>query len=83
MVAKKADTIEFEFRENVYTASKSELESYETNKQISIGGPAMYLAIERIFGGRDIEYGKMAGGSFEDMLALVNAAFAAVPKAKN
>lgn len=83
MATKKDDIIEFEFRDNVFQASKTELESYETNKQISMGGPAMYMAIERIFGGRDIEYGKIVGGSFDDMLALTNAAFAAVPRAKN
>lgn len=80
--AAKPETITFEFGENTFVAVKDELESYETNKQIAMGGPAMYLAFDRIFAGNDVECAKLAGGSFDDMIALVNAAFAAA-KAKN
>lgn len=84
MAAKKVETIEFDFRDNTFVAVKAELESYETNKQIAMGGPAMYLAFDRIFAGNDIAYSKLVGGSFEDMTALVNAAFAAASnQAKN
>lgn len=82
--AAKPETITFEFRDHTFLAVKDELESYETNKQVELGGPSMYAAFERIFAGNDVTYAKLAGGSFGDMIALVNAAFAAAaPKAKN
>lgn len=85
MAARKTDTFEFEFeyKGKTFEASRSELESYETNKQLAVGGNEFYLAVERVFLGRDVEYAKMVGGTYDDIVALTNAAFAAYPKAKN
>lgn len=84
MATKKTGIVEFEYQGSTFEAVREELESYETNKQVCMGGPGMYLALERIFGGRDVEYSKIVGGSFNDLTALANAAFAAAgAKAKN
>lgn len=84
MSVKKADDfVTFEFDGHEFEAVKSELESYETNKQIAVGGSGLYLAAGRIFAGRDVEYSKMLDGSFDSVVALINAAFAAHAKAKN
>lgn len=80
---KKADVVEFEYDGMKFEAVKSELESYETNKQLALGGSPFYIAVERLFAGRDTEYSKMVGGSYANMVKLVNAAFAADQKAKN
>ena len=83
MAGKDTGMVTFEFGGFEFEAVKSELESYETNKQLAMGGTAFYEAVDRIFAGRDVEYCKKVGGSFSDMTALVNAAFAAYGKAKN
>lgn len=80
---KNAETIEFEHEGVKFQAVKSELESYETNKQLSMGGNAFYQAVGRVFAGRDVEYSKMLDGTYDSVVALVNAAFAAHAKAKN
>ena len=80
---KKPETVEFEYDGMTFEAVKSELESYETNKQLAMGGSMYYRAVDRMFAGRDVEYSKMLGGSFDSMTALINAAFAANAKAKN
>lgn len=82
-MAKGADVVKFEHEGHEFEAVKAELESYETNKQLAMGGPAFYLAVGRVFGGRDVEYSKMLGGSYDAAVGLVNAAFAAYSKAKN
>lgn len=83
MATRKNDTFEFEYKGDTFEASRSELDSYETNKQLAVGGNEFYLAVERIFLGRDVEYAKQVGGTYTDLVNLVNAAFAAYPKAKN
>lgn len=75
--------IKFEHEGHEFEAIKTELESYETNKQLAMGGPAFYLAVGRVFGGRDVEYANMLGGSYDAIVGLVNAAFEAHGKAKN
>lgn len=80
---KNAETIEFEHEGKKFSAVKSELESYETNKQLAMGGNAFYLAVGRVFAGRDVEYSRMLDGSYDSMVGLVNAAFSAHAKAKN
>lgn len=80
---KKTDTIVFEYEGHKFEAVKSELESYETNKQLAIGGNGFYLAVDRLFAGRDVEYSKLLDGSYDSLVALVNAAFAADRAAKN
>lgn len=81
--AKKGDVVKFEFEGHEFEAVKSEMESYFTNKQLNMGGNGFYMAVERIFGGRDIEYSNIVGGSNGAMIALVNAAFEADRTAKN
>ena len=83
MARKDIEMVEFEYDGMQFEAVKSELESYETNKQLAMGGTAFYMAVDRLFAGRDVEYSKKIGGSFNAMTALVNAAFAANSKAKN
>lgn len=83
MPAKKPEMVKFEYEGNAFEAVKSEMDSYETNKQLAVGGPLLYIAMERLFNGRDVEYSKVVGGSYDAMIGLVNAAFAAYPKAKN
>ena len=75
--------VKFEYEGIQFEAVRSELESYETNMQLALGGPQFYLAVRRLFAGRDVEYSKLLGGSFESMTKLVNAAFEASAKAKN
>ena len=82
-MAKDVATVKFEHEGHEFEAVKSELESYETNKQLAMGGAAFYLAVGRVFGGRDVEYSKLLGGSYDAVVGLVNAAFAAHSKAKN
>lgn len=79
----KSDVVRFEYEGHEFEAVRSELESYETNKQLAMGGPAFYLAIGRLFDGRDVEYSKVLGGSYDSVVGLVNAAFAAHSQAKN
>ena len=82
--ARKPETVKFEFDGHEFEAVRSELDSYETNKQLNLGGPGFYLAVERLFAGRDMEYSRLLGGSHSSMNALVNAAFAAADsQAKN
>lgn len=83
MARKDIEMVGFEYEGMQFEAVKSELESYETNKQLAMGGTAFYMAVDRLFAGRDVEYSKMLDGSFGAMTALVNAAFAANSKAKN
>lgn len=83
MAAKDGGLVEFDHEGKKFSAVKSELESYETNKQLAMGGNQYYLAVGRLFAGRDVEYSKMLGGTFDAMTDLVNAAFAASAKAKN
>ncbi|MBQ6411117.1 MAG: hypothetical protein IJI16_04120 [Atopobiaceae bacterium] len=83
MATRKAEVVKFEHNGIQFEAVKAELESYETNKQLAIGGPAFYLAVGRLFAGRDVEYSKKLGGTYDAMMGLVNAAFAAYSKAKN
>lgn len=79
----KVEVIEFEFEGKKFEAVKSELESYETNKQLALGGSAFYLAVSRIFAGRDVDYSKQLDGKYDTMVSLVNAAFDESRKAKN
>lgn len=81
--SRKTDTVKFEYEGIEFEAVKSELESYETNKQLALGGSQFYLAVGRLFAGRDVEYSKKVGGTYDSMVALVNAAFAENAKAKN
>jgi hypothetical protein len=81
--AAKPELVEFEHEGIKFEVVKEELESYETNKQLAIGGKAFYLAVGRMFAGRDVEYSKKLGGSYDAMVSLVNAAFAAHAEAKN
>ena len=83
MAQPKIEVVKFQHEGIEFEAVKSELESYETNKQLSLGGSGFYLAIARLFAGRDVEYSKKLGGSFDAMRDLVNAAFEANAKAKN
>lgn len=83
MTAKKPAMVKFEFDGVEFEAVKDELESYETNKQLALGGAPFYLAVGRLFAGRDVEYSKRLGGTYDKMVALVNAAFAESSKAKN
>ena len=82
-MASKVDIVEFEHEGQKFEAVKSQLESYETNKQLNLGGSGFYRAVERVFAGRDVDYSRKLGGSHEAMTALINAAFAANAKAKN
>lgn len=82
-MAPKSDLVEFEYEGEKFEAVKSELENYETNKQLNLGGRGFYFAVERVFAGRDVEYSRKLGGSHEAMTALLNAAFAENAKAKN
>lgn len=81
--SRKSDIVKFEHEGHEFEAVKSELESYETNKQLAMGGNGFYIAVDRLFAGRDVEYSKVLGGSYESLVSLVNAAFAADRTAKN
>ena len=80
---KKVETVKFEYEGMEFEAVKSELESYKTNKQLNLGGSGFYLAVSRLFAGRDEEYAEKVGGTHAAFNALVNAAFAENAKAKN
>lgn len=82
-MAKATDLVKFEFEGITFEAVKSEMESYETNKQLAVGGVQFYQAVGRIFAGRDVEYSKKLDGTYDSVVALVNAAFAENAKAKN
>lgn len=83
MATKKSDTIEFEYAGMKFEAVRSEMESWETNKQLALGGAGFYAAVSRVLGGRDVEYGKLLDGKYDSVVALVNAAFDAYRPAKN
>ena len=83
MTQRKVEMVKFEYEGFEFEAVKSEMESYETNKQLALGGKSFYLAVDRLFAGRDVEYSRKLGGSYDAIVGLTNAAFASLATAKN
>lgn len=79
----KREMIAFTHEGHEFEADKAMLSDYETNKMFAAGGDAFFVAAERVFDGRDVEYSKVLGGDFDCMVGLVNAAYKAVKEAKN